>query len=223
MPTNSELLLAGYDAWNCDDCDAWLALLDREIHIHTSGVFPDLSAEYRGPEGARRFWRRCASRGRRSRSRSSGWRTRATARSPGSASVRGGVDSGVEVDMRFGSAIRVRDGLATELVQRRTFEETRAAMLEAGRHRTTPASRPAEPVAPGARLGTLRPAVIIRRMSPADQRTDSRDKAAFAASLDRHRRELQVHCYRMLGSLEDFGGRRPGDLPARVAQALQLQ
>ena len=41
-----------------------------------------------------------------------------------------GVDSGVEVDMRFGSAIRVRDGLATELVQRRTFEETRAAMLE---------------------------------------------------------------------------------------------
>ena len=57
MPTNSELLLAGYDAWNCDDCDAWLALLDPEIHIHTSGVFPDLSAEYRGPEGARKFWR----------------------------------------------------------------------------------------------------------------------------------------------------------------------
>ena len=56
MRTNSELLLAGYDAWNCDDCDAWLALLDPEIHIHTSGVFPDLSAEYRGPEGARKFW-----------------------------------------------------------------------------------------------------------------------------------------------------------------------
>ena len=52
-------------------------------------------------------------------------------------------------------------------------------------------------------MGTLRSAVIIRRMSPADQRTDSRDQAAFAASLDRHRRELQVHCYRMLGSLED--------------------
>ena len=38
--------------------------------------------------------------------------------------------------MRFGSAIGIRDGLAIELVQRRTFEETRAAMLEAGRRPT---------------------------------------------------------------------------------------
>jgi RNA polymerase sigma-70 factor, ECF subfamily len=29
------------------------------------------------------------------------------------------------------------------------------------------------------------------------------DEAAFSALVDRHRRELQVHCYRMLGSFED--------------------
>src|SRR5688572_11806175 len=29
------------------------------------------------------------------------------------------------------------------------------------------------------------------------------DEAAFAAAVARHRAELHVHCYRMLGSLED--------------------
>jgi RNA polymerase sigma-70 factor (TIGR02960 family) len=37
-----------------------------------------------------------------------------------------------------------------------------------------------------------------------DARTASAtDEAAFAALVDRHRRELHVHCYRMLGSFED--------------------
>jgi RNA polymerase sigma-70 factor (TIGR02960 family) len=31
----------------------------------------------------------------------------------------------------------------------------------------------------------------------------SRDEAAFTAVVERHRRELQVHCYRMLGSLDE--------------------
>jgi hypothetical protein len=39
-----------------------------------------------------------------------------------------GVDSGVDVDMRFANAIRVRDGLQIEVVSRRTVEEAREAL-----------------------------------------------------------------------------------------------
>jgi hypothetical protein len=55
------------------------------------------------------------------------WTTRATAL----AAIRfraKGVDSGIEVDMRFGMGIRVRDGLATDMVNRRTLEEAREAL-----------------------------------------------------------------------------------------------
>ena len=40
-------------------------------------------------------------------------------------------------------------------------------------------------------------------MSSAEQLSDPRVESAFAALFERHRRELQVHCYRMLGSFEE--------------------
>jgi ketosteroid isomerase-like protein len=125
---NSEKLLGGYDAWNREDCEAWLAYLDPEVHISTSGVFPDLSAEYHGHGEATRFWGQlhapweefridvehveddedCAF---------AAIRFRGT-----------GVDSGIEVDMRFGMGIRIRDGLATHMLNRRTVDEAREAL-----------------------------------------------------------------------------------------------
>lgn len=127
-PNLSELLLAGYEAWNRNDCDAWLELLHPDVEIHTSGVFPDLAAVYRGHQRAAKFWRQLREpwevfRIDVERIEEDGDCVTAAIRFRAK-----GVDSGVEVDMRFGNAIRVREGLATELVNRRTFEEAREAL-----------------------------------------------------------------------------------------------
>jgi ketosteroid isomerase-like protein len=123
MPKNTDLLRAAYEAWNRDDCDAWLRMLHPDIEIHTSGAFPDLSPVYRGRERAKKFWEQMHE----------PWedlrieveRLEETADSVvGTIRFRAtGVDSGVEVDMRFASAIRVRDAIATELVNGRTAED----------------------------------------------------------------------------------------------------
>jgi ketosteroid isomerase-like protein len=142
MSTNSELLLAAYDAWNRDDCDAWLELLHPDAEIRTSGMFPDLADVYRGHRRAGKFWRqlrepwevfhidveRIEEEG---DSAAAAIRFRAK-----------GVDSGVEVDMRFGMAIRVRDGVATELVNRLTLEEAREALGQT--QPPAPSRRPSE-------------------------------------------------------------------------------
>ena len=130
-PSNAEVLQAGFDAWNRDDCDGWLKLLEPGIEVRTAGVFPDLAPVYHGHQGAARFWRALRE----------PWEVfridveRIEAEGDlAMAAVRfraRGADSGVNVDMRFGNAVRIRGGLATLLVNRRTPEEARDALLEA--------------------------------------------------------------------------------------------
>ena len=128
---NSEKLLAGYDAWNREDCDDWLALLADGVVISTSGVFPDLSAEYCGHGEAVRFWKQLHSPWGEFRIdvehvEDDGACAFAAIRFRGR-----GVDSGIEVDMRFGMGIRVGDdGLATHMVNRRTLEEAREVLMD---------------------------------------------------------------------------------------------
>jgi ketosteroid isomerase-like protein len=128
MATNSELLLQGYDAWNRDDCDAWLALLHQDVEISTSGVFPDLSAEYRGHGEAIRFWKQLHAPWERFRIDVEQVQDEEDCALAAIRFRAKGVDSGIEVDMRFGMGIRVRDGLATDMVNRRTLEEAREAL-----------------------------------------------------------------------------------------------
>lgn len=126
--SNSELLRAGFDAWNRDDCEGWLALLDPDVEISTSGVFPDFASSYHGHAQAAKFWRRLRE----------PWGTfgievedMVEDEDTATAQIRfraRGADSGAEVDMSFGSGIKVRDGLATALVNRRTPEEAREAL-----------------------------------------------------------------------------------------------
>jgi ketosteroid isomerase-like protein len=128
VSSNSELLLTGYDAWNRGDLEAYLELLHPDVEISTAGVFPDLAREYSGRESAARFWRQMHE----------PWEWFEIdvehVEDEGDwaiASIRfraRGVDSGVDVDMRFGMAMRAEDGLGIQFLNRRTFDEARTAV-----------------------------------------------------------------------------------------------
>jgi ketosteroid isomerase-like protein len=131
VPSNSELLIEGYDAWNRDDLDAYLDLLHPEVHISTAGMFPDLALEYSGRQQAAKFWRQMHEPWERFRIEvehveDDGPWAIASIRFTGC-----GVDSGVEVEMRFGMAMRAQDGLGIQFLNRRTFDEARTAVRSA--------------------------------------------------------------------------------------------
>ena len=125
MSSDFDVISRAYAAWNQDDLSVWLETLHPDFEWRTSGVFPDLDPVYRGYEGATEFWRAMHEPWERFRvdvdqvEPHDDWflvtiRFRAK-----------GVDSGAEADMRFANAIRVREGLAIEIVPRRTVEEAR--------------------------------------------------------------------------------------------------
>jgi ketosteroid isomerase-like protein len=128
--THSELLLAGYAAWNRDDLDGYLALLHPEVHISTSGLFPDLPSDYYGRERAELFWRQMHE----------PWETFRVDVDQiedegdwaiASLRLQGQGRDGLQVDMRFGMAMRVQDGLAIEFLNRHSFDEAREAVHSA--------------------------------------------------------------------------------------------
>jgi ketosteroid isomerase-like protein len=128
MTSNAELLLTGYAAWNRTDLDGYLELVHPDVHISTAGVFPDLAREFSGREGAARFWRQMHEPWEWFQidvehvEEEGDWAI---------ASIRfraRGVDSGVEVDMRFGMAMRAEDGLGRQFLNRSSFDEARKAV-----------------------------------------------------------------------------------------------
>jgi ketosteroid isomerase-like protein len=130
MSENSEQVRAAYDAWNSDDLDAWLEGFHPDAELQTSGVWPDFDPVYRSKEGLAEFWRRIHEpwevfRIDIGQIQEEGDRLAVPVRFRAK-----GVDSGIEVDMRFAHAFRMRDGLIVELVSRRTTEEAREMLRQ---------------------------------------------------------------------------------------------
>ena len=128
MPTSSERLLAAYEAWNRRDLDGWLAFMHPEVRLENSGLFLGVERVYLGHDGMTDFWERlhepwdsfaidaeCIDEGDDVLIATIRFRAK-------------GVESGIDVDMSFAHAIRLRDGLAGEIIARPTAEEARAAL-----------------------------------------------------------------------------------------------
>ncbi len=128
MSRNSEVVHKGYDAWNHDDRDSWLETLHPDVQFLTSGVWPDFDPAYHGHEGLAEFWRRMHD----------AWAEfRIDIEQMDEAAdsfvlalrFRGtGAVSGVDVDLRFANAIRIREGLQVLVISRRTVEEAREVL-----------------------------------------------------------------------------------------------
>ncbi len=130
MSANVDLVLAGFDAWNRQDLDGFLATLAPEAEFWTSGVFPDFDTVYRGHVGIAEFWRRMHE----------PWDMLRT--DPEAVEELGdwvvyvfrfrakGAESGVGVDLRFANAAHILNDRVVRIVARRTLQEAREVALD---------------------------------------------------------------------------------------------
>ena len=128
MSKNREVILAQYDAWNCDDLDAYLQTLHPQVKFHTSGIWPDFDEVYTRPDGLAEFWRRIHEPWEAFRIEIEDVDERDDRLTTGVRLRARGVDSGLEIDMHMAHGFRVRDGLIAEIFSRRTFEEAQEAL-----------------------------------------------------------------------------------------------
>jgi ketosteroid isomerase-like protein len=110
------------DAWNRDDLDAWLKMLDPDIEFQLARLFVDLDPVYRGREGMARFWQTMHEPWRELLQEidyieeREDWVVVALR-------FRASGHDGMRVDMPIATAIRIRDGLAVEAIGRSTVQE----------------------------------------------------------------------------------------------------
>jgi ketosteroid isomerase-like protein len=123
-----ERLLDGYAAWNRGDLEGWLAMMHPDVELDAPGIFPGFDRRYYGHDGLKRFWRQL----------NEPWEefridVEAIDEEPNGFVVAirfraKGTGSGVDVDMPFGHALRVQDGLAAEIIARGSAAEARQAL-----------------------------------------------------------------------------------------------